>query len=215
MIIIDTREKKRKQIKRHLDRCGAEYRVDTCHHKADYVIDGPDGDRLGIQRKEVSDFVSSLRGDLKDHLWILRQHYEYSALLVEGGWGVKNETIGVDIGKTNDPLIVPVAQWHNFKLSQQLRGTLCLRTTCLKETCWALNVYDSYMDDPFGPPRSMPGDPEYLLYMFPGIGPELADRILESYDGNVRYAIEDIEGWGSISGIGPKTLEQIDEWLNP
>lgn len=53
-------------------------------------------------------------------------------------------------------------------------------------------------------------DPE-ALEMLPSIGPKIAERIVEDRELNGPY--ESIEDLDRVSGIGPKTIDRVQDWV--
>lgn len=211
MIHVDTREQHWEQIAEYLLEFGADFVVDTQYHKADYVIDAADGDRFGIQRKSMNDFTGSL-DTLKDDLAELRDYYDMSALLIEGDWKIAGKAIGLRRGRVIKKTIA-ISTLHNMLLSQQLRGTMLIRTSCLEETCRVLSDYDLYLDGPMSPPRTVIDDPCTLLMDLPGIGPETAQNIVDAYS-DPYEAIMDMDRWDeTVDGIGEVTKSNITDWL--
>ena len=207
-IIIDTREQKWEKMFQYLDELDAPpYRLDTLHHKADFII--RNHHELAIQRKQIDDFVGSI-GDLKEDLQELRANYEMGALLIEGDWQLMGGSIAQRRGNTVHQTIT-AEQLHNFLLSQQLRGTLFLKTSGLKETCRILVNSHGYLDGPISGDKT-PESPAVLLGSFPGIGPATTGAII-SHFGDAHTALQNIDRWQEVKGVGPKTQEQVEEWL--
>lgn len=206
-IIIDSREPWEGVFNHMAELDAPEYRLEALDHKADYIIRNEA--ELAIQRKTISDFASSL-DTLKEDLFKLRTHYEYSALLLEGDWKVVNGAVALRRG-SNYHQTIPVTTLHNFVLSQQIRGTMLLQTMNLEETCRLMVDYYDYLDGdiPTGPSGR---NPSTILTLFPGIGPTTAGRLMEKY-GNVGDALDDIENWDDIKGIGDKKIEGVLSWL--
>ncbi len=49
------------------------------------------------------------------------------------------------------------------------------------------------------------------LEMLPSIGPKIAERIVEDRELNGPY--ESIEDLDRVSGIGPKTIDRVQDWV--
>lgn len=207
-IVVDSREPW-ERVFDYLEEYNApQHRLEALENKADFVVDN--AEEVAIQRKEVNDFVGSL-DTLKDDLFELRTHHDNSALLIEGRWRVSSGGVVLIRRGSSWSQTIPVEHLHKFVLSQQLRGTLFIRTTDLRETCqWLVNAFE-YMD---GSVQAGPSSesPVVLLTLFPGIGPGLAEEILEEY-GTVGDALSNVENWEDVHGIGAKTIESVDDWL--
>lgn len=209
-IVVDSREPWEQVIEYLTDFGATNTRLDTLnansgHPKADYIVDS--GMELAIQRKTCNDFVGSL-DSLKDDLYELRTAHEASALLIEGSW----RNVGSQVGLRRGKEVVPVCSldtWHNFILSQQLRGTMYIQTMGLSETCMVLVNLASYLNGDWSPPTSKVDDPSLLLQMLPGVGPTLAGRIIDQY-GDVLEALQWIDTWADeVDGVGPTTNERV------
>jgi len=209
VITVDTREPY-KNVGEHLLNMGVDFEIKKLDHGADYVVEN-DEKTLGVQRKTVTDYVSSI-GRLKHTLYDLRTHHEYSALLIEGDWRLAHETIALRRGSGLTQTL-SVASWHNFLFSQQLRGTMLLRTTCLKETCLVLKETMRYLSGTISPPHPGTAEPSAVLLVLPGVGEVLADEIVGTY-GDVYTALGELDEWDEfVDGIGPTTKRNIQKWL--
>lgn len=207
-IIIDSREPWERMFE-YLEGLDApEYRLDPLDHKADYVL--RNADELAIQRKEMNDFVSSL-DTLKKDLYELRANYQYSALLLEGHWRVSNSGVLLLRRGSSWSETIPVQQFHNFVVAQQLRGTLCFYTVDLQETAQLLVNAHDYID---GEIQTAPnfGSPVAVLTMFPGVGAKVAGRLWDEYN-TLGNALDNVEEWEHVRGIGEKTQEEVLDWL--
>lgn len=207
-IVVDTREPWEKICEYLYDQGAEDYVVEKLPHKADFRIENETV--MGIQRKEIGDFVSSVDDTLKDDLRQLRANYPHSALLIEGRWKANGRNIllrrGNDWFETASSRTV-----HRFILSQQIKGTMFFNTMSLRETCSMLVDIHRYLDDDV-PENSTLDQPVSVLTMFPNIGPKAAGRLVDHY-GNIGNALEDCRNWNSVKGIGNKTQDDIDEWL--
>lgn len=209
-LTIDTREPYDKMGETLIDLGIMDFEVEKLDHKADFDVDMADGESFRVQRKTVNDFVSSL-DTLKDDLHELREHSDASALLIEGDWKLAGTNMGLRRGSKLEQAM-EIKAFHNFVLSQQLRGTMFMRTTSLKETCLALAHAHEYFDGPVTPPSSGIDNPEVLLQYFPNIGQTTANKIIGEY-GDVYSALSNIQSWEDVDGIGEKTKMGVIEWL--
>lgn len=212
MIVVDTREPT-DDITASLDKLRAPYRVATLngpeHPKADFVVGSG---ACAIQRKTVNDFVGSLRDGLKDDLFRLRSAHQMSALLIEGSYKIHAGEIAVRRGRTHEP-VLSIEAYQNFVLSQQLRGTMFIRTANLTETCETLAGLDKYLrGDDRTPPVCEPDKPGDMLQLVPGVGPKSAEALVE-YHGDAWTAIACLDDWDEVSGIGSKTKEKAIDWF--
>lgn len=210
MIRIDTREPSVAIADTLVEKVGfTEFAVETLYHGADFVLDVNDSE-TGIQRKRVNDFVGSI-GDLKETLFDTRTRYDHSVLLLEGEWQTAGGSIGLRRGK-KIVTVMDLNQWHNFLVSQQLRGTLYVRTASRAETCRVLVSLHGYLADSQSAPVSAADDPRDVLLLLPGIGPERAEAVLDEY-GHVHRALANLYRWEEIDGIGAQTRQTVIDWL--
>lgn len=209
MVVVDSREPWEQIAENFIEGGFHNFHTEKLEHKADFLVEG-DGETLAIQRKAVNDLVSSL-DTLKDDMHELRQHHEPTMLLVEGTWKVAGSNIALRRGSS---LVEAcrLSTWHNFMFSQQRRGTLLGYTTCLSETCKVLARSERWMQKGMSPPTSEISDPSTILQFFPGVGPKLAERITDEF-GDAKTALEQIESWDEVSGIGDATKTDCLDWI--
>lgn len=212
MIVVDTREPT-EDITASLDKLRAPYRVATLngpeHPKADFIVGSG---ALAVQRKTVNDFVGSLRDGLKDDLFRLRSAHQMSALLIEGSYKIHAGEIAVRRGRTYEP-VLSVEAYQNFLLSQQLRGTMLIRTANLTETCAMLAGADKYLrGDDRTPPVREPDKPSDMLQLVPSVGPKTAEALVAEY-GDAWTAITRLDDWDEVDGIGQKTKQKAIDWF--
>lgn len=219
-VTIDTREPWEKAAS-HFSRFDVDSRVDTLnensgHPKADFLIELDEGETFGIQRKSANDFVSTMTDgdrDLKRDLFQLRNYHDHSALLIEGFWKFTGSQIALRRGRSYVQTGLSARSWHNFVLSQQIRGTMYVHTTEFRETCAVVAWFADYMGGSPTPPVASIEDPATVLQILPGIGPELADRIEARFDNPFR-AMMNLDRWQQeVEGIGPKKYVRVKEFL--
>lgn len=214
MIVVDSREPWEAVfdcLGAHPDVEPADYKLEALngpeHPKTDYLV--ADG-KLAVQRKEINDFVSSL-GDLKDELFAMRKAHEFSMILVEGDWMVADGRVALDRGASVEKT-VPVQTLHNFVVSQQLRGTVFVRTSALSETVQTVVAMDAFVRGPMRPPIEASDDPTMLLQLIPGIGPLLSGKLAAHY-GSAYNALVNIGQWTEVDGVGIQTQETAVRWF--
>lgn len=208
MLKIDTREPYEEIIDKLIDVGYSDYDIEKLEHKTDFLFHGEQ--EFGIQRKTVNDFVSSL-DTLKDDLHELRQHNDLTGLLLEGEWQTAGQSIALRRGASLVET-VPISSWHNFMLSQQLRGTVLIRTTSLSETCKTLAAVDAWLDSDMSAPTTQADDPETMLTMIPSIGPGRANKLMREYD-STYDALVHVGDWDGVNGIGEKTKGDALDYL--
>lgn len=215
-LLVDTREPWEEIADRLSDIPGPySYEIRTLndnhgHPKADFVVQPPDGLELAIQRKTAHDYASSL-DTLKDDLYRLRTGHEASMLLVEGDWEVAGDQIALRRGRRVVPSL-GLPTWHNFILSQQVRGTMYARTSSLTETCRALVSWIEWCKGDLSPPTSHAGDPATWLATLPRIGPQRAQAIIDEYQDGAD-ALQAVQDWEEVAGIGEVTHQAVLDWL--
>lgn len=183
------------------------------HPKTDYLVG--DEEKLAIQRKEVNDFVGSI-GDLGEELHEMRQsdHHDMTALLIEGSWKVTQKNIALRRGRTLKE-VVSMDVWHRFLLSQQARGTMFIRSTCLAETSYLIQSLDGWLQKMKTPPLDTITSPDMILQLVPGIGPQTAGTLVDGDEGfgSAYEALLHIGEWEDVDGIGPKTQERAIQFF--
>lgn len=216
MILVDSREPWNKAVDK-LDKYGVDYRVDALDHKADYVVisesdhvRGKDKVEIGVQRKEVNDFIGSI-GDLKDTMYQVREHHDASILLLEKRYRIDNGRMCVRRGNSWYPTDLKIKSFRNFIMGQFMRGTFYFHTINFSDTIKTLVSWESYLEGPVSPPTSN-SSPSALLTIIPGVGPKTASKILDEYR-DIFSAICRVDEWeDDINGIGPKSIEKINDW---
>lgn len=184
---------------------------------SDFLIFSPVFGLVGIQRKEINDLVASL-GDR-----IPREIIDMSGLDV-GIWlieGMPQFTGDGQLMSTRTPFTLTQYQGVIFSLCS--RGFWMLSSTCVSETMSLLLSLGKWLQKPshnsllhrtkergvFGQP-SIAETQIFLLQSLPGIGYELAKRIVAQYQGlpvQLRSGVDLTD----VDGIGPKTARRIRE----
>ena len=174
--------------------------------------------RLGIQRKEVKDFLASVDDNRLTKELMQMKALDQAVLLVEGEWTYGND------GKLQN-------QWGRAWTRTQINGLLfgilsrgvwLITSTNLShtiDTCrdleawWKkddhkafssrtgpVNVWGTKMDRDFG---------TWVLQSFPGIGPQLAERIYDACDGVPLTLSVSKEELMKVEGMGKKKVEAL------
>ncbi len=177
---------------------------------ADYII----SDRIAVERKGVSDFLSSLfMGRLFDQISRLKDAYENPILIVEGHISEHLGNRMVDSGviwgclarlQINEA--VPVFQTLNSRETADLLVTLCKREQ--QENDRIPNIRPK--------PRlfTLREKQAYLITGLPEIGPMLAHRLLEEFGTPRKVFAGNEKTLTKVKGIGKKTAEKIVEVLD-
>jgi ERCC4-type nuclease len=176
------------------------------------------GSKCGVQRKEMSDFVASII-DGRLHKEVLQMaQLTLKALVLEGRpkW-------------TEDGVWMGPVRWDRFRHRQslftlQFQGIWVIQTDALPETIEAVKELERWSRKPkhqFAAARAKAtgqwGTPTsrefglHVLMSFPGVGPELAERIWSHY-GRIPLQWQTTEAeLLSIEGIGKKRARQMLE----
>lgn len=219
MITIDSRERKGAELATHLANLGmTEFEISDTERvrgengewkwPSDLSIAQP-GRVIGIQRKTISDFVSSI-DSLKETMRLGREGdtWQVFALLLEGEYERQGGRLAYRRGQYFSDGVT-LASLHNFQWSQQLRGSPVLRTHSLEETARLLHHLHEYQ----GPVGAVEhGSPQNVLQSLPGIGQGKAEQLLETF-GTAQVAINRVSDWRKVDGFGDKTVERCEKVL--
>lgn len=176
----------------------------------------------GAQRKTVSDLIASVEGAGGDRLERelgQMQGLETRVLIVEGD--VAFTTEGVMQGRFGGKPWTS-ARWYGLLLGIQRRGCMVLTTKSTDGTARLLPVLEGWTSkERHGSTRGRPGPvsvwgrPDnrdwqiHLLTSLPGVGVELAERILAKF-GRVPLRLDATrDELLEVEGIGPKKVDGI------
>ncbi|MFX1520642.1 MAG: DEAD/DEAH box helicase [Promethearchaeota archaeon] len=202
-IIVDNREKA-SGVLRSLSKIG--YKI---HFKqlqiADYVL----SERVGVERKTVTDFLQSLiDGRLLDQMVELKTKYQKPLLLIEGEdlYGrraLHPEAIRGVLMAISIALCVPILWTKNEEESAQLLSQISRQE---KESgISSTKIYTERETLPLAPIQ------EAVIAGIPGIDTVLAQRLLQEIGSIQRVFTADANDLEEIKGIGPKLAETIRE----
>lgn len=177
---------------------------------------------VGIQRKELADFFSSVADGRLAREYPLMQQLAIGILLIEGRqrWSTEGYLMSLDAHSrrqwTRD-------QFRSYMLSVQMRGVWVIETDDLADTVktienlhrWASKAtHNSLIARP--KPQGAWGKPEshdwnmFLMQSFPGVGPVQAERLLEHFGGRPPISWTCTrEEMGAAPGIGKTRLESL------
>ena len=185
---------------------------------ADLVVPIHGGGWAGIQRKEIADLCASIEDNrLSEQLVKLRQ-LTMSMLIVEG-----------ELEWTNDGEMLSRRRWKSMTRDRfdgvmwhvQADGTWVCFTRDLAETIRVAKHFEKWTAKPRKAMATRPpvtaawGTPDsrdfqvHLLTGFPGVGPELAERIIDHFGGvpwTWKITVEELQ---QVAGIGKRKAEQI------
>lgn len=177
------------------------------------------GQWVGVQRKEIQDFLSSVAdGRLQKELAQL-QSCHHRILILEGkvSWTNEGEMMGKGYGRTWTK-----KQWRSVLWGVRARGIWVEFTESMADTGQTLDWLEGWFTkDSHGSldrrpgPVSLWGHPSnedyqrHLIMGLPGVGPELADRICREFKG-VPFGWKITEGdLLRVEGIGKKKAASI------
>ncbi len=203
-IIIDSRERNTELISA-LENRGIEAAIKTLA-VGDYIV----SDRVGIERKTVSDFESSLmNGRMFEQLARLKEAYERPILLIEGSredFRLKqNVVFGAIISMYIDDNL-------QVLLSEGIDDTADMLLSLAKHEQSGRTRMPSlkggahaYTDSEYQ---------EYMVGNLPGVGPKLAKALLSHFGSIRNIASSDMEDLLKIDKIGKVKAKRILDILN-
>lgn len=177
----------------------------------------------GVQRKQIDDLVSSLKdGRLQREVAQMTADNGVSMphLIVEGQIRFTSEGVLIRDGWGQD---FTRRQWRGLMWSLQQAGISITYATTQRETVEIIaDLYAWSQKERHGSLRSRPG-PEvgewgtrgsrawqrHLLQGFDGIGPEIADAIVEHFGGVPLQWTADVVEMLAVKGLGPKRVETL------
>jgi Fanconi anemia group M protein len=174
------------------------------------------GDATLVERKTTRDFaVSLVDGRLFDQAYRLATHSEHAILVIEG------ESFGTDI-----QLEMNAIRGALITLAQTFRLPV-LRTRHQADTAWTfarLHEQRLRIGQQAGPARGgkarrLRTRKERVLRALPGVGPEIARRLLERFGTVAAVVAAPAAELQQVPGVGPKRaavlLETVHEDLAP
>lgn len=176
------------------------------------------GEWIGIQRKELSDFIASVQDGRMAREVAMLKRCNMAVLVIEGRpqWTMDGVLMGKGYG----------AQWtltqhRGYLWSVRARGVWVDFTDDLDGTIAWVEMFQQWCDKPKHTgldkrpgPMNLWGKPEnvdyqcHLLMGIPGVGPELARRIIDAFGMPFEWRIA-IEELVEVEGIGEKKAKQI------
>ncbi len=181
---------------------------------ADYWFFDCNYKKVGIERKEVSDFMASLGDRLASQLERMLDHYDIVILLLEGNWRQ------VD---TSNKLIsghgISYNTWSmawNFIRSQQHKGVTLELTTSMGHTIQRVNeLYAWYQRSNHTGGMSHKTFVDDRIMAFPrGCRGKTAELVLAMFKSLVAVGNADVEDLLNVSGVGQKKAESIYDHFN-
>ena len=178
-------------------------------NSADFAFFTADNRPVGIERKTVSDLVSSLTGRLPLQFYKQLEDYEINILLIEGHWGMQMNKI-VIAGQIYN---ITWQQLWNFIRTWQDNGLTLEITIDTGHTIQRIQELYEYYQKPAhtgGLDRKTTGDSRLIALQCAGIGPKLAQAILERYHSLQFVANTDyVQLTKEVPGLGMKKAKAL------
>jgi len=202
MKLVDSNEPQ--EIRRELIKLGwTQDRLNS----GDFAFFSATGQSIGIERKTVSDLVSSLTGRLPNQFFNLIEDYEIPILLIEGHWGRQIGRIA-QAGQIHN---ITWEQVWNFIRTWQDRNISLEITTDTDHTLERLEQLYKYYQKPYhsgGIDRQTTGDSRIIALQCQGIGAATAQLLLREFGTLQRIANADYIEIAQ-AGIGMKKAMAI------
>ena len=169
------------------------------------------GDATLVERKTTRDFaLSILDGRLFAQAYRLATRSEHAIVVIEGD--SFNTDIQIDLNAVRGALIT---------LAQTFRLPV-LRTRHQADTAWTfarLHEQRLRLGQQAGPahgtrPRRLRTRKEHVLRALPGVGPELARRLLERFGSVAAVVAAPAAELQQVPGVGPKRAAALQETVN-
>jgi ERCC4-type nuclease len=188
---------------------------------ADFMFVSPVFGRVGVQRKEISDLIASLRDDRVSREVQQLQALDQGVFIIEGR-----------VEWTNDGALLSArdsqftkTQYQGICWSLQSSGFWLVHTGSMTETIesllslsrWAMKARHTSLLRRAGPAKDAwgtVGSKETMIHImqgFPGVGYELGKRIVDQY-GKLPLALT--KDLSAVRGVGPKMLARIEGLLD-
>lgn len=182
-------------------------------YTGDYAFHSINYKSIGIERKSIPDFASSLGERLSEQLYRMTEHYDISILLLEGSWQIVRDNVMVVKG---------IESWGwsmvwNYLLSCQLQKGIALYFTANEgHTIKAVNELYAYFQKIVhtgGINRSIVGDPRLLAFQCGGIGPKIGKALLSKFGSIKTVADASIEDYLGIEKMGKVRAQRLHDHL--
>ncbi len=197
-ILVDSREMNTKVVE-HLRRRPVRLERDNLE-VADYVI----GERVGVERKSERDFAESLKdGRLMDQARELAREFERPVLIVEG-----NPRREVEPESVDGALAALAVDFGLTVLQSSGPGETA-------ELLYRMARRVARDERPAQPRRRRSVDDlrVEMLSCIPGVGPELARRLLERFGSVGEVVTADVSELKRVEGIGERRAREIRKFL--
>ena len=181
---------------------------------ADYYFFDCDYKKVGIERKEVNDFMASLGDRLANQLERMLDHYDIVILLLEGNWrqiDYNNKLIGSQ-GITHNTW----AMAWNFIRSQQHKGVTLELTTSIGHTIQRVNeLYAWYQRNSHTGGMSHKTFIDDRIMAFPkGCRGKTAELVLAMFKSLVCVGNAEVDDLMHVDGVGSVKAQNIYDHFN-
>ena len=181
---------------------------------------------IGVQRKTVADLIASVPdGRLGQQVTQMAATCLLSFVCLEGKptWTNEGELHGQGYG-----MRVTKQGWNSVLLTVRSKGVQVVEVAnlagtiafCLELEAWAKKPGHSGLTGRSGPPKDAWGRrgsrewERHLLQGFQGVGAEIADRIIDHFDGVPLEWSVGVDGLMGVPGVGKKRAKDLIDALN-
>lgn len=178
------------------------------------------GEWVGIQRKELHDFIASVQDGRMAREVAMLKRVNVAVLVIEGSptWTMDGALMGKGFGTQ-----WTLAQHRGYLWSVRAKGVWVDYTDDVQGTVSWIEMFRRWCDkakhvglDRRPGPINLWGKPEnvdyacHILMGIPGVGPELARRLVDKFGMPLEWRI-DMAELVEVEGIGPKKARQMWE----
>ena len=180
---------------------------------ADYWFFDIDYKKVGIERKEVNDFMASLGDRLANQLERMLDHYDTVILLLEGNW---RNVAGKEILTSRGISYNTWAMAWNFIRSQQHKGVTIELTTSMGHTIQRVNeLYAWYQRSSHTGGMSHKTFVDDRIMAFPrGCRGKTAELVLAMFKSLVAVGNAEVSDLINVDGVGEKKAADIFAHFN-
>lgn len=181
-------------------------------YSADYWFFNSEFKKVGVERKTISDLLSSLGDRMSKQLQAMTEHYDICVLLLEGSWQQVRGQVVTGRGIENWGW---TTVW-NFLRSWQDRGITLELTVNERHTIKRLNELYAYYAKPAhsgGFTRRQVGD-DRLLARPVLVGIKTMEEVLKHFGSLRNVANASLDDFLKVDGVGAKRAESLVLYYN-